>query len=88
MCGCTTSSDAATESAAVNGGGEELLESQVYADDGLCTTVELHVSCQNLADKDVFSKSDPFAILYFKNKKKYVGCNGVADSGWNWVERR
>eukprot|EP00826_Nyctotherus_ovalis_P040002 TRINITY_DN388_c0_g1_i9.p2 TRINITY_DN388_c0_g1~~TRINITY_DN388_c0_g1_i9.p2 ORF type:complete len:340 (-),score=79.69 TRINITY_DN388_c0_g1_i9:863-1882(-) len=69
MCGCTTSSDATTESAAVGGDNEELLESQLYADDGLCTTTEIHVSCQNLADKDVFSKSDPFAVLYFKNKK-------------------
>ncbi|XP_015753710.1 PREDICTED: copine-9-like [Acropora digitifera] len=28
------------------------------------TQVELHVSCRNLADMDVFSKSDPMVVLY------------------------
>ncbi|XP_044182239.1 copine-8-like isoform X1 [Acropora millepora] len=28
------------------------------------TQVELHVSCRNLADMDVFSKSDPIVVLY------------------------
>ncbi|KAJ7331239.1 Copine-5 [Desmophyllum pertusum] len=28
------------------------------------TQVELHVSCRNLADMDVFSKSDPMVVMY------------------------
>jgi hypothetical protein len=70
MCGCTTSSNSISESAAVQGNVEELLDSQVYSDDALCSTTEIHVSCQNLADKDVLSKSDPFAVLYSKSKQR------------------
>lgn len=34
--------------------------------------VELFISCRNLKDKDVFSKSDPFAILRKKNQQYWV----------------
>ena len=30
------------------------------------STVELSLQCSNLADMDVFSKSDPFCVLYIK----------------------
>ena len=30
------------------------------------STVELSLQCANLADMDVFSKSDPFCVLYMK----------------------
>ncbi len=30
--------------------------------------VELSISCSNLQDKDVFSKSDPIAVIYVKGK--------------------
>ena len=33
--------------------------------------VELRVSCKNLPNKDVTSKSDPCAVLYFKEGDKY-----------------
>jgi len=70
MCGCIPTSDSRNETAAIKGAPEELLQSQVYSDNALCSTTEIHISCQNLADKDVFSKSDPFAILYSKSEQK------------------
>jgi len=33
------------------------------------STVELSISCRDLADMDVFSKSDPFCVLYVKDTK-------------------
>jgi len=33
------------------------------------STVELSIRCTNLADMDVFSKSDPFCVLYVKDTK-------------------
>jgi len=33
------------------------------------STVELSIRCSNLADMDVFSKSDPFCVLYVKDSK-------------------
>jgi len=33
------------------------------------STVELSIRCSNLADLDVFSKSDPFCVLYVKDSK-------------------
>lgn len=33
--------------------------------------VELRVSCTNLLDKDVFSKSDPLCALYVTDGKKW-----------------
>ena len=33
-----------------------------------CSRVELSISCANLQDKDVFSKSDPIVVLYVKDK--------------------
>ena len=33
------------------------------------STVELSLACSNLADMDVFSKSDPFCVLYFWDAK-------------------
>lgn len=44
--------------------------------DGPVTKVELYVSCTKLVNKDVFSKSDPFAVLY---ESKVVGSR---QKGW------
>ncbi|XP_076312268.1 copine-5-like [Tachypleus tridentatus] len=33
------------------------------------TTVELSVSCRNLQDKDIFSKSDPMCVLFVKESE-------------------
>jgi len=33
------------------------------------STVELSIKCNNLADLDVFSKSDPFCVLYMKDSR-------------------
>lgn len=43
--------------------------------DGPVTKVELYVSCSDLVNKDVFSKSDPFAVL-FETKP------GLGQRGW------
>ncbi len=34
--------------------------------------VELSISCANLMDKDVFSKSDPMAVVYVLKKTGFV----------------
>ena len=33
--------------------------------------IELHISCNNLLDKDVTSKSDPCAVLYLQDRGKW-----------------
>ena len=43
--------------------------------DGPVTKVELYISCTDLVNKDVFSKSDPFAVL-FETKP------GLGQKGW------
>lgn len=70
MCGCVPSSDSTAERAPVQVSSEELISSQLFADSGLFTATELHVSCENLANKDVLSKSDPFVVLYCRDKRK------------------
>ena len=70
MGGCGSTSSPLPKSHAVQASSEDLASSQIYADDALSTNVEIHISCENLADKDVLSKSDPFAILYSRNKAK------------------
>ncbi len=52
------------------GGNEEGVDVQLLVDDGLSNPVEIHVSCQGLADLDVTSKSDPMAVLYQQNSAK------------------
>ena len=32
------------------------------------TTIEIHVSCKNLPNKDVFSKSDPMVVLFAEER--------------------
>ena len=70
MGGCGTSTYSEPKSGAVKVNSEDLLNSQVYADDSLFTNVEIHISCQSLANKDFMSKSDPFAVLYGTDKKR------------------
>ena len=41
------------------------------------STVELSISCTHLTDMDVFSKSDPFCVLYIKDNTR----------GWLCVDR-
>ena len=36
------------------------------------STVELSISCADLADMDVFSKSDPFCVLYMKDGDRWL----------------
>ena len=36
------------------------------------STVELSISCNELADMDVFSKSDPFCVLYIKDGDRWL----------------
>lgn len=44
---------------------------------GLTTKVELSFSCTKLLDMDVFSKSDPFLVLYTS-----TGYTSWSNSGW------
>jgi hypothetical protein len=46
--------------------------------DNLQGELELRISCQGLADTDVFSKSDPLVAVFLKteginDKKQYIG---------------
>ena len=34
------------------------------------TRVELHISCDNLRDADLFSKSDPVAVVFTQTRSK------------------
>ena len=36
------------------------------------SNVELSISCENLADLDLFSKSDPFCVLYMKDGDRWM----------------
>jgi Ca2+-dependent lipid-binding protein len=53
--------------------------------------MELFISCQNLADLDIFTVSDPYIIMYVKNKGnciisifKYAGLEyGRTELIWN-----
>ncbi len=47
------------------------IDQQLFVDDGLSNPVEVHISCQNLADLDITSKSDPMTVLYQENPVKY-----------------
>ena len=44
---------------------------------GLATKVELSFSCTDLLDMDVFSKSDPFIVLYMN-----TGYTSLSNVGW------
>ena len=44
---------------------------------GLGTKVELSFSCTDLLDMDVFSKSDPFIVLYMN-----TGYTPQSNAGW------
>ena len=49
---------------------------------GLGTKVELSFSCTDLLDMDVFSKSDPFIVLYMN-----TGYTSQSNAGWVKVGR-
>ena len=54
-------------------GGTTSIEDQT----GLVTKVELSFSCTDLLDMDVFSKSDPFIVLYTN-----TGYTSQSNAGW------
>ena len=54
-------------------GGNISIQDQV----GLGTKVELSFSCTDLLDMDVFSKSDPFIVLYMN-----TGYTSQSNAGW------
>ena len=57
------------------------------------SSVELTISCKNLADMDTFSKSDPFAVLYLQDAKtgswSYQGRTETIDNTLNpqWAKK-
>jgi len=51
------------------------------------STVEISISCSQLEDMDVFSKSDPFCVLYVKDSKsKQWHCFGKTETIDNTLE--
>jgi len=46
----------------------QMSDEQIFPDDFLSNPAEIHFSCENLANKDLMSKSDPFIILYEQTK--------------------
>merc|ERR1712013_449771 len=51
------------------------------------STVEISISCNQLEDMDVFSKSDPFCVLYVKDSKsKQWHCFGKTETIDNTLE--
>lgn len=50
-----------------------------------CSKVELSISCNNLKDMDVFSKSDPVVFLYEKRGREWakLGRTEVIDNNLN-----
>ena len=58
--------------------GGTIIQDQV----GLITKVELSFSCTELLNMDVFSKSDPFIILYMN-----TGYTSQSNAGWVKVGR-
>ena len=58
--------------------GGTIIQDQV----GLVTKVELSFSCTELLNMDVFSKSDPFIILYMN-----TGYTSQSNAGWVKVGR-
>ena len=51
------------------------------------STVEISISCSQLEDMDVFSKSDPFCVLYVKySKSKQWHCFGKTETIDNTLE--
>merc|ERR1719317_1063522 len=51
------------------------------------STVEISISCSQLEDMDVFSKSDPFCVLYLKDSKsKQWHCFGKTETIDNTLE--
>ena len=70
MGGCTSSSSNTLPGAeAITSDSTQMLERQVIGDNWASNPAELHISCEGLTDKDVASKSDPFAILYARDKR-------------------
>ena len=49
---------------------------------GLVTKIELSFSCTELLNMDVFSKSDPFIVLYMN-----TGYTSQSNAGWVKVGR-
>jgi len=52
------------------------------------SSVEVSISCKNLADMDTFSKSDPFAVLYIKDISSRRENRRLVLPGTNWDHRQ
>ena len=70
MCGCITS-NLGPKSDIVQVDSCQFLDRKLFSNDVIGSHTEIHVSCENLANKDFMSKSDPFAILYIREKLRY-----------------
>lgn len=68
MCGCTTSTKYAPKTDAVQVDSHHFLDKQFFSSKLSDNAVEVHIACEQLPNKDFMSKSDPFAILYTREK--------------------
>jgi len=53
----------------------------------LSSTVELHLSCLNLPNLDVLSKSDPFVVIYLKAKPENNQIQSHNEEKWLEIQR-
>jgi hypothetical protein len=68
MCGCSTSTKYAPKTDAVQVDSYQILDRHLFSDKLSDNTIEIHVSCEDLVNKDFMSKSDPFAIIFIREK--------------------
>ena len=68
MCGCFTSSDTEPKTKVVQVDSGKILDKELFSRDVSMNHTEIHVSCKNLINTDIMSKSDPFAVIYTREK--------------------
>jgi len=68
MCGCSGSTKYAPKTDAVKVDSYQILDKRFFSDKLSDNTIEIHISCEELDNKDFMSKSDPFAILFIREK--------------------
>ncbi len=82
MGGCASTSDTTPSAENVMSDTSQVLDQQFYADSYISNPAELHIACEGLLDLDVASKSDPYAILFARDKLGYRLCRDVSCRQW------
>ncbi len=68
---CASTSNSAAKVESVQSDATQMLEHQVYPDDWLANPAELHFSCEGLPKLDLASKSDPYLVLFSRDRRGY-----------------